>query len=194
MVSPVLAPFELLRDLRQPRRTRSREFEGFEDAVRTEQRTGHSVVAQCQLGSGSRPDLDVGCVWNASARGACAGSVEISAAFGMGEDAAATGARGCLLITPFGKGVEYRPEAPSSIRQEVFAAARAVLASYEHAFADKAIESVGQHRAGDVEVGQEIVEAAYAEEGVADDQDRPALSDELERSSDGAVLELVVLP
>src|SRR2546421_7230211 len=90
--------------------------------------------------------------------------------------------------------MENRPEAQSSIGQEVFVAAGAVLASFEHPFGDEAVESVGQHCAGDVEVGQKIVEAAYAEKAVADDEDRPALADELERASDRAGLELVVLP
>ncbi len=47
----------------------------------------------------------------------------------MSEEAAATGARGCSLIAPFGQGMEDRPEAQSSIGQEVFVAAGAVLAS-----------------------------------------------------------------
>jgi hypothetical protein len=90
--------------------------------------------------------------------------------------------------------MENRPEAKSPFGQEVFAAAGAVLASFEHPFGDKAIESVGQHCAGDVEVGQKIVEASHPEKAVPDDEDRPALADELERASDRAVLELVVLP
>ena len=112
----------------------------------------------------------------------------------MREEAAATGARGSLLITPFGQGMQNRPEAPSSICQEILASAGAVLASFEHPFGDKAIESVGQDRAGDVEVDQKVAEAAHAEEAVADDEDRPALADQLERASNRAVLELVVLP
>ena len=160
----------------------------------TEQRTGHSVVAQCQIGSGSRSDLDVARVGNDSASGTYAGRVEISAALGMREEAAATGARGSLLITPFGQGMQNRPEAPSSIGQEILASAEAVLASFEHSFADESAESACQHRAGDVEVDKKVAEAAHAEEAVADDEDRPALADELERASHRAVLELVVLP
>jgi hypothetical protein len=112
----------------------------------------------------------------------------------MSEEAAATGARGRLLITPFGQGMENRPEAQSSIGQKIFVASRAVLASFEHPFGDETVESVGQHGAGDVEVDQKIVEAAYAEKAVADDEDRPALADELEGASDRAVLQPVVLP
>jgi hypothetical protein len=89
--------------------------------------------------------------------------------------------------------VENRPEAQSSIGQEVFVPAGPVFASFEHPFGHEAVESVGQHGAGDVEVDQKVVEAAYAEKAVADDEDRPALADELERASDRAVLELVVL-
>jgi hypothetical protein len=42
-------------------------------------------------------------------------------------------------------------------------------------------------------VDQKVAEAAHAEEAVADDEDRPALADQLECASDRAVLELVVL-
>ena len=82
-----------------------------------EQRAGHSIVAECQLGSGSRSDLDVSRVGNDSASRTYAGCVEISAALGMSEEAAATGARGWPLIAPFGQGMENRPEAQSSIGQ-----------------------------------------------------------------------------
>ena len=81
----------------------------------------------------------------------------------MREEAAATGAGGRVLITPFGQGMENRPEAASSIGQEIFAATGPVLASFEHPFGDEALEPVGQHGAGDVEVDQKIAEAAYAE-------------------------------
>jgi hypothetical protein len=68
----------------------------------------------------------------------------------MSEEAAATGARGRPLIAPFSQGMENRPEAPSSIGQDVFVAAGAVLASFEHPFGDEAVESVGQYCARDV--------------------------------------------
>jgi hypothetical protein len=58
----------------------------------------------------------------------------------MSEEAPATRARGSFLITPFGQGMENRPQAPATISQEVFAAAGAVLAS---------LESVAEHGAGD---------------------------------------------
>ncbi len=42
----------------------------------------------------------------------------------------------------------------------------------------------GEHRLGYVEVGMEVAEAADAVERVTDDQQRPALADHLQRTSD----------
>ncbi len=52
----------------------------------------------------------------------------------------------------------------------------------EDSFVDKAIEPIGEDVACDAEAVVELVEAAQAEEGVPDDQQRPALADQLERA------------
>ena len=68
----------------------------------------------------------------------------------------------------------------------------AVADALEDALVDEPAEAVGEDVARDAEALLELVEAAAAEEGVADDQERPALADDLERPRDRAVLAVVV--
>jgi hypothetical protein len=68
-----------------------------------------------------------------------------------------------------------------------------VRSPLEDAVLDQAGESVGEHRLWDVEVGVEVVETAHPKEGVTEDQQRPALADDLQRACEGAVLRYVVL-
>jgi hypothetical protein len=70
--------------------------------------------------------------------------------------------------------------------------ALAVEDALEHAFVDQPVEPVGQNVAGDTQALLQLVEPAQAEQDVADDQQRPALADNLERSGDRAVLAFVV--
>ena len=62
----------------------------------------------------------------------------------------------------------------------------------ENALLDEPAKTVGKHVAGDAETLLELVEVAKAEEGVADDQQRPALADDLEGTGDRALLSFVV--
>jgi hypothetical protein len=64
-------------------------------------------------------------------------------------------------------------------------------APVEDPVVDQPGEAVGKHRLGDVEVAAEVVEVAYAVEGVADDQQRPALADHLKRAGERTVLTCV---
>ena len=68
----------------------------------------------------------------------------------------------------------------------------AVSDPLENALLDEPVETVGKHVAGDAETLLELVEAAKAEESVADDQQRPALADDLESAGDRALLPFVV--
>ena len=54
------------------------------------------------------------------------------------------------------------------------------------------IEPFGQHGLGDLEVGEEVAEAADPVEGVSHDQQRPALPDDLEGAGERALLVGVV--
>src|SRR5207247_3955754 len=70
----------------------------------------------------------------------------------------------------------------------------AVADPLQDSFLDEPVEPIGEDVAGDAEALLELLEAAQAQEAVADDQERPALADDLERAGDGAVLALVVAP
>src|SRR5262249_9390922 len=71
---------------------------------------------------------------------------------------------------------------------------RAVADALEDSLVDEPVESFGEHVAGNPEALLKLLEAAKSEEGVTDDQERPALADDLESARDGAVLALVVAP
>ena len=64
----------------------------------------------------------------------------------------------------------------------------------EDALFDEPIETVREHVASDPETLLELVEPRQPEEGVADDQPGPALTDDLERLCDRAGLLSVVIP
>src|SRR5262249_50869249 len=70
--------------------------------------------------------------------------------------------------------------------------ALAVADALEDPLVDQQVEAVGENVPGDTEAGLELVEAAESEEGVANDQERPALTDDLERAGNRAVLAVVV--
>jgi hypothetical protein len=118
--------------------------------------------------------------------------VEWGAACRVLVDAAVGGA---VAAAPDEERVEGWPEVTACVRQFVEVSTRVlgVGPSLEDAVFDQAAEPVGEHRLGDVEVGVEVVETAYSEERVTEDQQRPALADDLQRAGEGAVLGYVVL-
>ena len=59
----------------------------------------------------------------------------------------------------------------------------------EQTAVDKGAQPYRQRWPGDVEVAREMAEASYAEEGLAHDQHRPALTDNFERARDGFAVE-----
>jgi hypothetical protein len=63
----------------------------------------------------------------------------------------------------------------------------------EDAVLHEPAQPVGEYGLRDVEMDLEVVEAPHAKERVANDQQRPALPDRLERAGDRAILALVVL-
>jgi squalene cyclase len=68
----------------------------------------------------------------------------------------------------------------------------AVADAFEDSLFDKPVEPVGEDVAGNPKALLELVEAAQAQEGVTNDQERPALADDLERACNRAVLAFVV--
>lgn len=60
--------------------------------------------------------------------------------------------------------------------------------AFEQPVVDEARETVSEHCLRDVEVSLQITEATHSEEGVTEDQQRPAFPHNLERSCQSAVL------
>ena len=61
-----------------------------------------------------------------------------------------------------------------------------VGAAFEHAVVDQLLEPVGEDVASDAEVAMQVLEATDAAERVTQDQERPAVADDLEGAGDGA--------
>ena len=101
--------------------------------------------------------------------------------------------RRLVHVAPGPQRVDRGPEIPALLRQDVLVAVGPLLVALagEDPLLDEALEPAGEHGAGDIEPLLEVVEAANAEEDVAEDQQRPALSDDLERAGERAVLGVV---
>jgi len=101
-----------------------------------------------------------------------------------------------VLVAPLHQRDEDRPEIDALAREPVLEALRTLLVARapQDTLVDQALEPRLQDVARDPEVALEVVEAAGAEEGVAQDQQRPALADELERAGDRAVLAALCVP
>ena len=101
--------------------------------------------------------------------------------------------RRLVHVAPGPQRVDRGPEIPALLRQDVLVAVGPLLVALagEDPLLDEALEATREHGAGHVETLLEVVEAADAEEDVAEDQQRPALSDDLERAGERAVLGVV---
>jgi hypothetical protein len=127
-----------------------------------------------------------------AARGAVGMVVERGVAYRMPEFATV---RRAMTIAPCKQRMERRPQVAAG-RRELVERAPGVVGigpPLKDAIVDEAAEPVGQDGLGDVEVDLEVVEAAHAEERVAEDQERPTLADDLKRACQRAVLGGVVL-
>jgi hypothetical protein len=109
------------------------------------------------------------------ALGAIALGVQSGPADGVLEDAAV---RVAVLVAPDEERVECRPELAAGLGERVEAAPRVVRirSPLEHVVVDEPLETIGEDRLRYVEVRLEVAEALHAIEGVADDQQRPALA------------------
>src|SRR6266852_3659627 len=99
-----------------------------------------------------------------------------------------------VFVAPLAKRGQRDVEVETLLRQLVLVPLRtlAVEDALEHAFVDQTVEPVSQNVAGDAQALLQLVEAAQAEQYVADDQQRPALADNLEGSRDRTILAFVV--
>ena len=90
---------------------------------------------------------------------------------------------------PVGERIDDASEGAAVVGQVILDAQRvgAVGNARNETLALEAFEAVGQNVGGDVLVGQEeLAEAGVAEEQVADDEESPAIADEVKAGCDGA--------
>ena len=115
--------------------------------------------------------------------------VDLAAAAGVADhDGRAVGRR--VGVAPLQQRDDDGPQVGALAGQPVFEALRAVLIALaaQDARVDEALKPCLQDVAGNPEAALELVEAMGAEECIAQDQERPALADELERAGDRAFL------
>ena len=117
----------------------------------------------------------------------------LAAAAAVADDARPAAGCRVVAVAPVRQRDHDRPEVDALLGQVVLEALRALLieAALEDAVVDESLQAVGEHVAGDAEIALEVLEAADAEERVAQQQDRPAVAEDLERAGDGAVLGFV---
>src|SRR5262245_145362 len=99
-----------------------------------------------------------------------------------------------VVIAPLSKRGERDVQVEPLLCQLVLVPLRplAVQDPLEHTFVDQPVEPVRQNVAGDSQALLQFVEAVQAQQDVANDQQCPALADNLERSRDRTVLACVV--
>ena len=95
-----------------------------------------------------------------------------------------------MLLAPAAQPVDHRPQLPTGRGEGVFDAA-ALRGAGQHAGPDEGVEPVGEHRTGDVQMGEEVAEVGHPVEGVAQDQQRPAFADHLQGAGQIATLPLI---
>jgi hypothetical protein len=95
-----------------------------------------------------------------------------------------------VLVPPCPQGAEHGPQISALRGQLVLEALGALLvaAPLEDPVLDEPSEAVAEDRAREPEPRLEVGEAPDADGGLAQDQQRPAVADDLERRGDGAVL------
>jgi hypothetical protein len=102
--------------------------------------------------------------------------------------------RGRVTVAPLHQRDDRRPQVEALLGQHVLVTQRPLLVGdpFEHPQLGQPPQTRLEDVARDAEVRAELVEAANAEEHVADDQQRPPLADHLEGAGDAALLILVV--
>ena len=98
-----------------------------------------------------------------------------------------------VMVAPLEHRNQDGPEVDALLGEAVLEAGRALLvgALLENALVNEAGEAIGEDVAGHAEPVLELVKPAPAVEDVPDDQERPALAEDLERACNRAVLVLV---
>jgi hypothetical protein len=104
------------------------------------------------------------------------------------------GAFAHILVAPLHQTRECDLEVAALLGEPVLEALGplAVADPLEDPFLDQPVEPLGEDVAGDPKALLELFEAAQSKEGIAHDQQRPALADDLKRACNRAVLAFVV--
>ena len=118
--------------------------------------------------------------------------VDLPAAVAVDDQVRRAVGRGVLVAPPH-EVEDDGVEVAAAVGEPVLVPGRAlgVAVALENAGVDQALEAVGEHVARHAQAALEVVEAPDAAEGVAQDEERPAFADELERARDRADLVVV---
>ena len=105
---------------------------------------------------------------------------DVTAAAGVKGESWWAAGRGVVAVAPFDQHDQGGRELGSFGGEDVLGPAGTlrVWNALEHAFVAQQLEPVGEHVGGDPELVLEILEALDAQDGVAQDQKRPALTDD----------------
>jgi len=100
---------------------------------------------------------------------------------------------GRVAVAPALQADEDRPEVAPLVREQILVAGGPFLvaATLEDALVAQPCEPVAEDVAGDAEARLELLEAPRPAEGVAQDEQRPAVPDDLQGPGDRAVLVVV---
>lgn len=103
---------------------------------------------------------------------------------------------GQVRVAPVDEGEDHGMKIQALWRQAVLVPERAVLVGDlgEDAGLDQGLEALAEDRPGDAETPLEVVEPAHAQEGVAQDEERPAVAHHGDRPRQGAGLRLTWAP
>lgn len=93
------------------------------------------------------------------------------------------------FVAPLAQCGEDRPERPAFVGEYVVVATASLVIgmAFEYSAGDECVEAGGEHVAGDAESLDEVLETPDPEKCVADDEQCPPISDDLERLGDRAV-------
>src|SRR4051812_39863648 len=112
----------------------------------------------------------------------------LAAAVAVADDARRAARRGVVAVAPLHQRDDRRPEVEPLLAEAVLEALGALLVAValDQALVDQPLEPLGQDVARDAEIALEVVEPAHPEERVADDEQRPAVAEDLEGAGDRA--------
>jgi hypothetical protein len=118
----------------------------------------------------------------------------VAAAAGVKRESWRAARRRVVAVAPFHEHDQRGRELAALVGEGVSrpTGARLVGKPFEHAFVAKALEPAREDVGSDPEAVLELLEALRAEDCVAEDQERPALADDLQRSGDRADLIRIV--